>query len=301
MPLTCSSAWDAWWRAMRPAQWTKNLVVFAAFVFALGDPHQTLSLADGWLVLWTAICFSLLSSAIYLLNDVIDREADRQHPVKRYRPVAAGQLMPGSALKGATVLAVLALGGAWLAGQSVVYVFAIYLVLQLIYSFVLKQVALLDVFIIAVGFTLRALAGAVVIQVDISPWLLLCTLQLALFLALCKRRHEKVLLKDSDIQTRDSLRAYSERLLNLLIGVVTATTIISYSLYAWWPDTVYKFGTHNLGWTIPFVAFGLFRYLVLVYRQGKGDQPERILLSDVPLLINIALYGVSVILILHWA
>jgi 4-hydroxybenzoate polyprenyltransferase len=175
-----------------------------------------------------------------------------------------------------------------------------YVVLQLLYSFGLKRAALIDLFVIATGFVLRALAGAVVINVTISPWLLLCTLLLALFLALCKRRHEKVVLNDLQDETRPSLEKYDERLLDQLIGIVSSATIVSYALYTLWPDTVEKFGTARLGFTIPFVIFGLFRYLDLVYRHEKGDRPEKILLTDLPLIIDLLLYGTAALAILMW-
>lgn len=287
-----------WARALRPSQWTKNLVVLAAFIFAMGDPRQSVTIMDGWLVLWAAVCFCLLSSAVYLFNDVLDRDSDRCHPTKRLRPVASGELAPRAALRGAAILAALALGGAWAAGLPLLHVFVVYVILQYAYTLVLKRVALVDVFVIASGFVLRALGGAVVINVHISPWLLLCTLLLALFLALCKRRHEKVVLHDTASGARDSLQAYDVRLLDQAIAVVSAATIVSYALYTLWPDTVEKFGTNKLGFTIPFVLFGLFRYLDLVYRHEQGGEPERTLLTDPPLLINMALYGVVVLMVM---
>jgi len=176
-----------------------------------------------------------------------------------------------------------------------------YFILQIVYTAGLKKVALVDIFVIAAGFVLRALAGGVVLEgVVISPWLLLCTLLLALFLALCKRRHEKVILSDSGSDTRQSLEKYNQQLLDQLIAIVSAATIVSYSLYTLWPDTVEKFQTSKLGFTIPFVIFGIFRYLDLVYRHEKGDRPEHILLTDIPLLVDLLLYGLTVFLVMNF-
>lgn len=285
-------------RAMRPAQWTKNALVLAAFVFALGDQRQGLGLEEAWRVLGAALCFCLLSSAVYLLNDLRDREADQRHPTKRLRPIASGALGPATAWIASGLLAAGALLGGYAIAPALAGVLAIYAVVQVFYTLGLKRVALVDVFVIAGGFVLRALAGAVAIDVSISPWLLLCTLLLALFLALCKRRHEKVVLDGLALNTRASLGGYNERLLDQLIAIVSAATIVCYALYTLWPDTVEKFGTTQLGWTIPFVIFGLFRYLDLVYRHEKGGQPEKILLTDPPLLIDLALYGITVGLVL---
>jgi 4-hydroxybenzoate polyprenyltransferase len=284
-------------RALRPAQWTKNGLVFAAFIFALGDRSQQLPLQLGWLVLAAAVCFCLISSAIYLVNDINDREADRLHPTKKMRPIAAGELSVGTAWATAAGLAVASLGVSWWIAPALTAVLGGYGVMQLLYTFGLKKVALLDVFVIAAGFVLRALAGAVAIDVPISPWLLLCTLLLALFLGLCKRRHEKVVLADVAAGTRASMREYDARLLDQLIAMVGAATIVSYALYTLWPDTVEKFGTTKLGFTIPFVLFGLFRYLDLVYRHEKGGRPEKILLTDMPILVNLLLYGLTVLFI----
>jgi 4-hydroxybenzoate polyprenyltransferase len=284
-------------RALRPAQWTKNALVLAAFVFALGDRQQHLDLSAFWMAVQAALLFCLASSGVYLLNDVKDRPWDRLHPTKKLRPVASGELGVGPAVILAVVLLAAALGGAWfwLRSPRLAGVIGAYVALQVVYNLGLKRVALVDLFVIALGFVLRALAGAVALNVAISPWLLLCTLLLALFLALCKRRHEKVVLADLGDSTRPSLADYDERLLDQLIAMVSSATLVCYALYTLWPDTVTKFNTHRLGLTIPFVIFGLFRYLDLVYRHEKGGQPERILLTDVPLIVNIGLYALTVL------
>ena len=288
-------------RAMRPKQWTKNAVVLAAFFFALGDRQQGVVLAAVWTAIEAALLFCLASSAVYLLNDVRDLPLDRAHPKKRFRPIAAGELPVPTAIGMATTLLAVSLAGSWWLSRDLALVIGGYVVLQAVYTLGLKRVALVDIFVIAAGFVLRALAGAVAVRATISPWLLLCTWLLALFLALCKRRHEKVVLSDFGGETRESLGQYDERLLDQLIAIVSSATLVCYALYTLWPDTVEKFGTAKLGLTIPFVIFGLFRYLDIVYRHEKGDRPEQILLTDVPLLVDLALYGLTVLAVLLFA
>ena len=280
-------------RLLRVKQWTKNAVVFAAFVFALGDRQQDLAAWELWKVALAALAFSLVSSAVYVFNDLKDAPQDRLHPIKKNRPIASGAAGPGLAWGTALVLLVLGLGGAGRLGIELLAVLGAYLALQIVYTLGLKRLALVDVIVIALGFVLRALAGAVVIHVKISPWLLICAMMLALFLGLCKRRHEKVNL--AGLGTRDALDGYDERLLDLLIGMTGAASLVCYSIYTLWPETVAKFGTPWLGATIPFVVFGLFRYMDLVYRRDQGDRPEHILLTDVPLMIDIAFYGLAVL------
>ncbi len=278
-------------KAMRPNQWTKNALVLAALVFAAGDRSQQLEwTAMVGTALLAAIAFCLASSAIYLLNDIRDAEHDRKHPVKKFRPIASGALSPGLARTVAFALGTAALGGAAVIRTELACVIGAYLVLQLAYVYFLKHVPLVDLFVIAIGFVLRALAGAVAIHVHISPWLLLCTLMLALFLALCKRRQELVQNTEPTQSTRPSLEGYSEKMLDQLIAMIGGSTIVTYSLYTQWPETVAKFGSHNLGFTIPFVMFGLFRYIDLAYRHQRGERPEKVLLTDAPLLVTIALY-----------
>ena len=286
--------------ALRPNQWTKNGVLLAALFFGYWDKSQQIELLPSLrLIIPGVFLFCLASSSVYLVNDVRDVASDRAHPTKRFRPIAAGWVSIRAALIAAAALFILVAVGAWLLDLGFFVVVMSYLALQLVYSFLLKKVALVDVFVIASGFVLRAIAGAVAINVSISPWLLLCTFLLALFLGLCKRRHEKIVLGDldSDLDPRASLDQYDTQLLNQLIAIVSSATIVSYALYTLWPETVEKFGTNMLGFTIPFVMFGVFRYLDLVYRHEKGDRPEKILLTDIPLLTTIFLYGVAVICI----
>ncbi len=286
--------------AMRPKQWTKNAVVLAPLIFALGDPGQQVSLGSLYIALAATAIFCLVSSGIYILNDLRDIDLDRVHPAKCRRPFVSGAL-PQQA--GVIMLAVLLAGGLALAlalDRGFAATVAAYIFLQVLYTFGLKRIALVDILVIAAGFVLRAMAGGLAIHVPLSPWLLLCTLLLALFLALCKRRHELVALGIADGASRPSLRAYDQRLLDVLIPMIGAATLLAYCLYTFWPDTVAKFGSHKLGFTIPFVVFGLFRYLDLVYRQDLGDRPEQLLLTDPPLLINLALYGGTVLSLLLW-
>jgi len=289
------------WRSLRPKQWTKNVVVLAAVLFALGDRSQHRQEHAVIVALAAMAIFCVVSSGIYLINDIRDLELDRAHPTKRLRPLAAGEISVGFARVLSAVLLAGGLLAAFTINRPFFAVIGAYVVMQFFYTFGLKQVALVDLFIIAAGFVLRALAGAVAIPVEISPWLLLCTLLLALFLALCKRRHEKVVIDDVSGETRPSLKQYDERLLDQLIAIIGGATLVCYALYTLWPDTVYKFGTNRLGLTIPFVLFGLFRYLDLVYRHEKGGRPEQILLTDVPLLVNLALYGATVAAVLFLA
>ena len=280
-------------RLLRVKQWTKNAVVFAAFVFALGDRQQDLAAWELWKVCLAALAFSLVSSAVYVFNDLKDAPQDRLHPIKCRRPIASGAVGPGLAWISAVVLLAGGMAGAWRLGTELAAVLGAYLVLQIVYTLGLKRLALVDVIVIALGFVLRALAGAVVIHVKISPWLLVCAMMLALFLGLCKRRHEKVNL--AGMGTRAALDGYDERLLDLLIAMTGAAALVCYSIYTLWPETVAKFGTPWLGATIPFVVFGLFRYMDLVYRRDQGDRPEHILLTDIPLMIDVAFYGLAVL------
>ncbi len=286
-----------WLRMMRVNQWTKNLVVLAAYFFAFWDREHAYALGwDDFLKALTAVaCFSLAASGIYLFNDIRDLESDRQHPVKRLRPLAAGRLAVGAVAIGAILLSAAGLVGASFLRAEFALVLGGYMGLQLLYSCGFKRVALVDVLMIACGFVLRAIGGAVVCDVSISPWLLVCTFLLALFLGFGKRRHEKRLLLESGGVHRVSLEDYSERLLDQLIAVTCSATIVCYSIYTLWPGTAEKFGTAGLPFSIPFVAFGMFRYMDLVYRLEGGGRPEKILLTDVPLIVNFALYGVTLL------
>ena len=284
----------AWLRLMRPEQWTKNGLVLAAFFFAYWDPQQHLreqGLRPYAASLAAAALFCLVSSGVYALNDWRDRVADRLHPVKRNRPVASGEISSRTALAMAFGLLAAGILGS-LFSPPLCAVVGAYVALQLFYTFRLKHVPLVDVFVIAAGFVLRAVAGAAVLSARISPWLLLCTFLLALFLALCKRRQEKV--PRHETEQRLSVRAYSAQLLDSLIAITAAATIVSYSLYTLSSETVQRFGTPLLGLTIPLVIFGVFRYLHLVYTSRAGERPEQVLLTDKAIIATIVLYGLVV-------
>lgn len=288
--------------ALRPGQWIKNIVVLAALGFGYGDQALDLALLPGLArALPAAMLFCLASSGIYLFNDLLDIKSDQAHPVKRYRPIASGRLSKHVAFTVSILLLFIALGGGWVLSRPFFLVLVGYLALQVSYSVVLKRIALLDVFTIALGFVLRAIAGAVIFEdpvIPISNWLLLCTFLLALFLALAKRRQEKAALaQNASSRQRVSLQQTDLRVLDQLIASVSAAIIVCYSIYTLWPETVEKFGSARLGFTIPLVMFGIFRYLDLLYREGKGDRPERLLITDIPLLLTVLLYGITVLLI----
>lgn len=283
-------------QAMRPAQWTKNTILFAAFVFGYGDRSLDVVWQDGLKVIPAFVLFSLAASAVYLFNDIIDLSQDQQHPTKRYRPIAAGNISPRFARLATILLLLVSVSLAYAYSVPFARVLLIYLLLQGVYSTLLKHVALLDAFIIAVGFVLRAIAGATLLDIPISPWLLVCTFLLALFLALCKRRHEKASMEaGASTRQRVSLQKYDLRLTDQLISIVAAATTVVYAIYTLWPDTVEKFGSTQLAYTIPLVLFGIFRYLDLLYRENKGDRPEQVLLTDIPIIITIAAYALTVL------
>lgn len=281
-------------RSMRPEQWTKNLIVFAALIFGrrLFDPAAVgLSLA-------AFLIFCALSGVVYLLNDVVDRDSDRQHPLKARRPIASGELSPTAALTAAGAIGVASLGAAvWLRPEFGL-VAAAYVALSAAYSRALKHVVILDVLTIAIGFVLRAAAGAVVIAVPMSQWLLVCTILLALFLGLSKRRHELTLLADAATGHRRILEEYNPYLLDQMIGVVTASTLMAYIIYCTSSETIEKFGTDRLVLTTPFPIYGIFRYLYLVHQRGAGS-PSDVLLTDRPLVVCVALWALAVIAIIY--
>lgn len=287
--------------SLRPAQWTKNLIVFAALIFGgLELQHRGVSVpaALGASVAAFAI-FCLLSGVVYLVNDIRDREADRRHPLKASRPIASGALAVGEAGAAAAVIAALSLGAAFLLDREFFLVSAAYVGLLALYSGSLKHLVILDVMTIAAGFVLRAVAGAVVIDVPISPWLLIDTMLLALFLALSKRRHELVALADGATRHRAILQEYSPYLLDQMISVVTAATVVGYAFYTVSPDTVAKFGTDKLVLTLPFPLYGIFRYLYLVHQREGGGSPSEMLLNDRPLLACVALWVAAVVIIIY--
>ena len=282
-------------RSLRPNQWTKNFFVFAALVFAQ-------KVFERRLVLRTIAAFAVfcvLSGALYLVNDVVDIDEDRVHPKKSKRPIAAGLLRTDTAVGLAAALSAASLIASYALGWRFFIACALYFVLQLAYSLKLKHVVILDVFIVSSGFVLRVIGGGLVIGVPLSSWLLICTTLLALFIAMNKRRHELVLLEDNASDHRPILREYSPYLLDQMISVVTASTVMAYCLYTVSEDTVKKFGTSNLIVTTPFVLYGIFRYLYLVHQKGKGGSPEELILKDRPLAAAVVLWIASVVAVLY--
>ena len=281
--------------SVRPGEWTKNLFVFAAVLFGqrLADPVAVGRATAAFVI------FCALAGVVYLVNDVADRDRDRQHPRKRDRPIASGALSVSTALTAAGLLGIGALAWAWWMGRDFGLVATAYVLLLVLYSGPLKHIVIIDVLTIAIGFVLRVVAGAVAIGVPISQWLLICTILLALFLGLSKRRHEIVLLADGATGHRRILQEYSPYLLDQMIGVVTASTLMAYILYATSHETAEKFGTSLLGLTIPFPLYGIFRYLYLVHRKEGGGSPAELLLNDRPLLACVALWAVAVVVIIY--
>ena len=281
--------------ALRPQQWTKNLLVFAGLVFArrLFDPTAVLAAVEAFAI------FCALSGVVYLINDVADRDTDRQHPLKRQRPIASGALSVPMALGAAAVIASAAVAAAFVVNWKLGLVSITYLALQALYSGPLKHVVIIDVLTVAIGFVLRAVAGAVAVDVVISHWLFVCTILLALFIALAKRRHELILLAEDATSHRPILGEYSPYLVDQMISVVTASTLITYIFYTISPETTAKFGTEWLGLTIPFPLYGIFRYLYLVHRRGGGGSPADLLLNDRPLLTCVLLWVITVVLIIY--
>lgn len=283
--------------SMRPRQWTKNLVLFAALIFSLRLLDQALLLRSiaGFFV------FCVMSGSVYILNDLKDRKLDAQHPTKRLRPIAAGKLSPNSARIGWAILVLGGLSAAWLLGPSFFAVSAGYLLLNLLYSFFFRNQVILDVMAISTGFVLRAIGGARVLQeagspVEISAWLLMCTFFLSLFLGLGKRRHELMALGSGG---RSSLEHYSIELVDRLTAITIAITMMSYGIYTIWPRTVQQFGTQNLIYTIPIVFYGLTRYLYLVMEEDKGGDPSEMLLTDRSILLTVLIWFVTVGWILY--
>jgi 4-hydroxybenzoate polyprenyltransferase len=281
-------------KAMRPSQWTKNLLIFAALFFSnnLSNDSAILTSAKAFII------FCLAASSIYLINDIIDIKEDRNHPLKKNRPIASGRLNPsvsGGIAAGCLLFSVIY---AFMIRRNFGYTILIYIVLQMAYFLFLKRKVIFDVLSVSFGFVIRAVAGAEAIAVVISPWLFICTFLLALFIILGKRRAELTTYREA-AQHRKILEEYSPRFLDQMISIATASTLVAYSIYTLSERTIKEFGTTNLVYTIPFVIYGIFRYLYLIYKKAKGDYPETILLTDIPLLIDVVLYSLAVMVILY--
>ncbi len=282
-------------KSMRPYQWTKNLFVFAPLIFSQ-------NIFNAPYLLKTILAFGIfciLSGAVYIWNDLRDIETDKLHPVKSLRPLASGRLSKTSAATAFVFISLAGLGCALLLNLNFFILALIYVLLQVLYSVRLKHVVILDVLLIAAGFLLRVSAGGVVILVDISEWILICTFLLALFIALSKRRHELVFLEEDASHHRPILEEYSPYLLDQMISVVTASTVVAYCLYTISDETVAKFGSSRLIYTVPFVLYGIFRYLYLIHKKGEGGSPEFLILKDKPFLAGILLWIASVVIILY--
>ena len=282
-------------QSLRPAQWAKNVFVLAPLVFGglLLNSQVTLR---AFLAL---VAFCCASSAVYLINDLRDREEDRRHPLKRLRPLAAGTLGVPAAI--AAVVFLIAAAGAlavWL-GRPFGTVLGAYLILNVLYTLWFKHMVILDVMSISLGFVLRVVAGAQATHVEVSRWLFLCTIFLALFLAFSKRRHEITLLAGAAAEQRRVLDHYSPAFLDQMINVVTASSVVAYALYCVAPETVEKYHTQDLIYTIPLVLYGIFRYLYLMYQSPGERNPTEAILKDPPFLINMVLWGLAVLWIVY--
>jgi 4-hydroxybenzoate polyprenyltransferase len=286
--------------ALRPKQWTKNLLLFAGLLFSqqFNHPEWVLRAIAGFL------SFSLIAGSVYVINDLRDLEGDRVHPKKRRRPLASGRLTAGMA-RAALVPLLLAGGGlAWWLGPGFATVAVVYLALNLTYSYWLKRQVLIDVFVVALGFVLRAIAGVQLLlpvspDTALSPWLLVCTFFGALFLGLAKRRRELANAGDGAGGQREVLNQYSPQVLDMLLSAGAASSVMSYALYTIWPGTVAKFGSEAMLYTVPFVAYGIFRYLHLVHVSEYAEDPSHVLLNDRPILATVLFYLVVVVVILY--
>ncbi len=282
---------------LRPSQWSKNLILFAAVLFSparvvLESPQVIGQALQGF------VAFCLLSSAVYALNDLLDLKADREHPKKKSRPLPSGRVSVGMAASLSVLLGTIGVVWAFAIDYYFGLVGVVYVAVNLAYSLGLKQVVILDVLLLSMGFVLRAVGGVAVIRtmlpdVYLSYWLILCAFLLSLFLALAKRRHEIALLGDNAVSHRASLADYSLTFIDQMLSALAAATLVAYSLYTISDDTVARYGTRALFWTLPFVVYGLFRYLYLIYNRGEGGDPTKLLLKDRATLINVAMWAIT--------
>jgi 4-hydroxybenzoate polyprenyltransferase len=281
-------------KTMRPKQWTKNVFVWAALVFDAKLFHRTAFLGT----LLAFVLFCLVSSVVYITNDLVDIEKDRQHPSKCNRPLASGALQPRVAIAAAALITSVTIPAAvWLGGRMALVLYG-YLGLMIAYSFWLKNIVIVDVLALAAGFVLRVAAGVVVVQAErFSPWIYVCMVLLALFLGLGKRRQEIVLLNGNSGSTRPILEEYNLRFVDEMLALVSSTTVMAYSLYTFSAPNVPP--THTMMLTIPFVLYGLFRYLYLIHVRGETDPPDVVVLKDRPLLIDVLLFALIVVLVFY--
>ena len=287
--------------SMRPRQWYKNLIIYLAFFFTIDEAWSLNSDVGAALNMFGVVtlaflAFSALTGAVYLLNDLMDTVSDRQHPRKRHRPIASGRLPVQMAWTAAAALAVIGLGGGFVLGFAFGVILAVYALSNVAYSLLLKHIVLVDVFVISGGMVLRAVAGAAIMQVPISPWLYLCTALAALLLALIKRRSQLATAGEEAASQRPSLSRYTVESLDRLVVITATASLIAYSLYTFTAPNLPDNDAMML--TIPFVAFGLFRYIILSGSADAGENPEDLLMGDVPLIATIALWLVSAAVIL---
>ena len=280
---------------MRPEQWIKNFFVFTALLFSknLLNPSKDIEAIIGFVI------FCMVTGCAYMVNDLVDLEKDKLHPVKSRRPLASGKLKKETAVKIIVLVCLASLSFAFYMNILFGFIVLAYFLLNIGYSIYLKNIVIIDVVSIAAGFVLRVLGGAVIISVVASQWLILCTILLSLFLGFSKRRHELILLEDSATSHRRVLEHYSPYFLDQMIAVVTASTLICYALYTMSGDTVEKLGTSKLIYTIPFVLYGIFRYLYLVHQKEEGGSPTEIMFTDKPMIINICLWVISSVVFIY--
>ena len=280
---------------MRFQQWIKNFFIFAALIFST----NLFNTQDLLLTIVGFILFSIAVSGVYIFNDIIDLEKDKLHPLKSRRPLSFGKLSVKAASIASIILVLIGLLGAFVLKTEFGVVLSIYVIINVWYSYQLKGIVILDVMTIAAGFVLRVIGGAVLIGVPTSEWLIICTVLLSLFLGFSKRRHEILILENLANTHRSVLQHYNPYFLDQMIGIVTATTVMSYALYTISEETIHKFGTKHLIYTVPFVLYGIFRYLYLVHKKEEGGNPTKVALTDLPLLVNIVLWIVTVTIIIY--
>jgi len=282
-------------RLARPTQWLKNGILLAPLIFA-GEITHRAKVVEALLA--TAI-FCALSSAIYVFNDIVDCDKDKLHPLKKERPIASGAISRPAAVVLMVILIAIGIAASWFFNSKFLALAVTFTALNLLYTIWLKNIVIVDAMTVAISFVIRAYAGAFAINVPISKWLVINTLALALFLAFGKRRHELVFLDETAAAHRKALIKYSPYLLDQLIGVVTPTVVVMYMLYSFSPEVSQKLGTENLFLTIPFVVYGIFRYLYLIHREAKGGSPTKVLLTDTPILLTVVLWILTVIVVLY--
>jgi 4-hydroxybenzoate polyprenyltransferase len=283
-------------RLARPKQWVKNGILLISLVFS----GELSNLGKVEISIIATAIFCLLSSSVYTINDMVDAEKDRQHPTKKNRPLASGQISNSQATTMVVLLWVVSIVGAWFINLNFFIISLVFVGFNIIYSAWLKNIVILDVMSVAISFVIRAYAGALAIDVTASKWLIINTLLLALFLGFGKRRHELILLEEGATAHRKILDKYSPYLLDQMIGVTTASVVVMYMLYSFSPEVMNKLGTGNLFLTIPFVVYGIFRYLYLIHKEEQGGSPTRVLITDKPIMITVILWMLTSIIILYW-